>query len=140
MLETVAVKYYKQGYNCAESIILAGNEFYQLNLDPTVSAAFAVYGGGCGCGDVCGAIIGAMAVASRYFVKGKAHDDKAFVRKIGVTLMRNMEAKFGARKCMNIKPVLHNPDPDIKCVNTVTAAAEVLEATIRQLQEEKEAA
>ena len=33
MLEKVAEKYYLQGYNCAESLFLAGNEYYQLGLE-----------------------------------------------------------------------------------------------------------
>ena len=32
MLAEVAEKYYAQGYNCAESIIRAGNEVYDLHL------------------------------------------------------------------------------------------------------------
>ena len=33
MLKDIAEKYYIQGYNCAESLIRAGNEYYNLNLD-----------------------------------------------------------------------------------------------------------
>ena len=43
MLKDVAVKYYRNGYNCAESILQAGNEYYHLGLhekDMIMAAAF----------------------------------------------------------------------------------------------------
>ena len=43
MLKEVAIKYYRMGYNCAESIIRAGNEVYDLGLhdkDMNMTAAF----------------------------------------------------------------------------------------------------
>ena len=43
MLEQVAEKYYLQGYNCAESLFLAGNEYYQLGLDQSSSNAVSVF-------------------------------------------------------------------------------------------------
>ena len=32
MLDKIAEKYYDKGYNCAESIVHAGNELYHLGL------------------------------------------------------------------------------------------------------------
>ena len=32
MLKDLAAKYYQQGYNCAETIIRAGNKYYNLGL------------------------------------------------------------------------------------------------------------
>lgn len=44
MLKDVAEKYYIQGYNCAESLIRAGNEYYNLNLDEkALKKRFSMY-------------------------------------------------------------------------------------------------
>ena len=68
MLEQIAEKYYKQGYNCAESVLRAGNEYYQLGLDENAIHAFAGFGGGLHCGDVCGALTGAIGALSAKYV------------------------------------------------------------------------
>ena len=36
MLKDIAEKYYIQGYNCAESLIRAGNEYYNVLLENNV--------------------------------------------------------------------------------------------------------
>ena len=56
MLAETAVKYYHMGYNCAESIIRAGNEVYGLDLHDRDMKMTAAFGGGFQIGDVCGAL------------------------------------------------------------------------------------
>ena len=46
MLKDIAEKYYIQGYNCAESLIRAGNEYYNLNLDENALKMTGAFGGG----------------------------------------------------------------------------------------------
>ena len=46
MLAETAVKYYHMGYNCAESIIRAGNEVYGLDLHDRDMIMTAAFGGG----------------------------------------------------------------------------------------------
>lgn len=57
MLKDIAEKYYIQGYNCAESLIRAGNEYYNLNLDENALKMTGAFGGGFHVGDVCGALV-----------------------------------------------------------------------------------
>ena len=52
MLKDIAEKYYIQGYNCAESLIRAGNEYYNLNLDENALKMTGAFGGGFHVGDV----------------------------------------------------------------------------------------
>ena len=74
MLKEVAIKYYRMGYNCAESIIRAGNEVYDLGLHDKDMNMTAAFGGGFQIGDVCGALSGAACVISSRYVETKAHD------------------------------------------------------------------
>ena len=49
MLVKNTTKYYKDNYNCAETLILAGNDPYNLGLDENTAKVMAGFGGGCGC-------------------------------------------------------------------------------------------
>lgn len=55
-----ATTYFKQGYNCAQSVLLTMQEYYnqKSELVPKIATAF---GGGIGrCGSLCGALTGAI--------------------------------------------------------------------------------
>ncbi|RHO30092.1 C-GCAxxG-C-C family protein [Amedibacterium intestinale] len=106
MLKDVAVKYYRNGYNCAESILQAG--------------------------DICGALSGAACVISSRYVETKAHDYKD-MREITQKLVSAFQERMGSRLCSQIKPVFHTKET--KCENTVAISAEVLEQVIQEWDE-----
>ena len=55
MLRDYVKKYYlEQRRNCAESLLRAANEAYGLNLTEADFALLSGFGGGMGCGSVCG--------------------------------------------------------------------------------------
>ena len=57
--EEMAVGYFKNGYNCAQSTFSAFSE--EFGLDKTTALRIANgLGGGVRCGEVCGAVSGAM--------------------------------------------------------------------------------
>ena len=54
MLKDVIGKYYFEGnYNCAETIIRAGNDYYGLGLHEEDMKMLGVYGAGIQCGNTC---------------------------------------------------------------------------------------
>ena len=132
MLEQLAEKYYHQGYNCAEAILLAGNEEYSLGLDEKAIHSFAGFGGGFQCGDLCGALVGAYGVIGAKYIETKAHDSDK-IKEYCNKMMRRFEEHLGARKCANIKPVFY--DKEVKCLYTVIAGAKALEKTIIEIEE-----
>lgn len=136
MFKECAVKYYHQGYNCAESIIRAGNEYYDLGLHDKDMIMTAGFGGGLMIGDVCGALNGAICVLSSKYVETKAHDCD-FLRPLIQKMVIAFQKKMGSRVCAKIKPVFHSPER--KCENTVAAAAEVLEEVVMEWEKEKAA-
>lgn len=131
MLEKIALAYYTQGYNCAETMILAGNEAYHLNLDAQSVRLFSAFGGGLQCGDLCGCLSGAAAIISAKYVETKAHDS-AVIKQYTQLLVREFEKELGARKCVDIKPHLYSKEK--KCANTIVCGARALEKTIALIE------
>lgn len=134
MLEEIALKYYAQGYNCAETIVLCAKEAYHLDIDESAVRMFAAYGGGIQCGDVCGCLLGAAGVLSALYVTDKAHDTKE-IKGYTQLLVREFEKETGSRKCMEIKPKFYSKE--FKCRNTVVHGARALENTIKMIQEKR---
>lgn len=134
MLEETAVKYYRMGYNCAESIIRAGNEVYDLGLHEHDMIMTAAFGGGFQIGDVCGALCGSACVISSKYVKVKAHDQKEEIRNITQKLVIAFQKQMGSRLCAKIKPIYHSKE--LKCEKTVSTAAAVLEQVINEWEAE----
>lgn len=134
MLKDVAEKYYKQGYNCAESIIRAGNEYYDLGLDEKACKMTAAFGGGMQVGDVCGALTGSACVVSSRYVENNAHSCPD-LHAIMLKLIRAFQEKFSSRLCREIKPKFF--DREVHCQNTVTLAAEVLENVLAEYDKQQ---
>ena len=134
MLKDVAGAYYEQGYNCAESILHAGNDYYDLGLCEHDMRMVAAFGGVFQIGDVCGALSVAARVISSKYIETKAHDQKTEIAKVTQKLVLAFQKRMGARTCAKIKPVFYSKD--VKCYNTVTTAAEVLEQVIQEWEEE----
>ena len=116
MLAETAVKYYHMGYNCAESIIRAGNEVYGLDLHDRDMIMTAAFGGGFQIGDVCGALCGAACVVSARYVETKAHDC-AFLRTLTQKLVIAFQNKMGSRLCAQIKPVYHSKEKKLSLIH-----------------------
>ena len=137
MLGDIAGKYYEMGYNCAESVIHAGNDYYGLGLCEHDMRMTAAFGGGMQVGDVCGALSGAACVVSAKYIEVKAHEQKEELRTIMTRLVKAFQVRLGARTCAKIKSQFYNKN--VKCLNTVTTAAEVLERVITEFDEEQNA-
>lgn len=135
MLDKIAEKYYDKGYNCAESIVHAGNELYHLGLSEHDMRMTAAFGAGLQVGDVCGVITGASCILSCLFVETKAHESEK-IRPAIMKMVREMQKEYGGRICAQIKPRYF--DKEIRCKNTVIAGAKVLEQVIEELSAEKE--
>ncbi|MDF9823992.1 C_GCAxxG_C_C family probable redox protein [Breznakia sp. PF5-3] len=134
MLREVAEKYYLQGYNCAEAMIRAGNEYYNLGLHEHDMRMTAAFGGGFQIGDVCGALSGSACVVSCKYVERKAHDNQEQIRSITQKLVLAFQKELGSRLCSKVKPIHYNKE--VKCQNTVGLSADVLEKIINDFEKE----
>lgn len=130
MLKDIYSKYYYEGnYNCAETIIRAGNEYYNLGLHDRDMIAFGGFGGGIQTGNTCGAILAAVSVLSMLYIEKTAHES-ADIKPVTQALMREFKKKYGSTLCKDIKP--QSFDLKIRCKNTIESACDILEQVINE--------
>ena len=104
MLKDIFEKYYyDQNYNCAETMIRAANEYYDLKLHDRDMIMLGGYGGGIQTGNTCGAILAAVSVLSMRYVGQKAHESKD-IKPVTTALIREFNKKYGSVLCKDIKP------------------------------------
>ena len=122
-------KYYKANYNCAETLILAGNETYHLGLDDKTAKVMAAFGGGCGTGHICGALAGALGIISALTVTDRAHETPNF-GPIRADFMKLYEEKLGSVMCSELKAKYR--DEENACLKTCELTAELLAAYLTE--------
>lgn len=128
MLKERATQYYQQGYNCAETIIRAANDEYQLGLTEDAMRLCAGFGGGMGCGKACGALCGGISVLSAKLVETKAHDCPE-LRAQCTKLVAAFNRILGNTECKNLKLKYH--DPETRCLNTILLGCEALDSVMQ---------
>lgn len=133
MLKEIAGKYYKMGYNCAESTLRAGNDVYDLGLSDHDMKMAAGFGGGLQVGDICGVLSAASCIVSMRYVETKAHDYEK-MKPMMQQLVMEFQRRMGSRLCSEIKPVFHTEEN--KCLDTVLTGAEVIEEFIEKWDKE----
>lgn len=135
MLKDVYAKYYFEGnYNCAETIIRAANEYYELELHDRDMIMMGAYGAGIQCGNTCGAVLSAAAILSMKYVEAKAHESED-IKPVVMKLMRKFQAKYGSTLCKDIKP--QSFKPEYRCRMTIEASCDILEETIAEFEAER---
>lgn len=104
MLKNIAEKYYSPEYdlNCAETLLYAANEAYNLNLPKDALKTMAGFGGGMVIEDVCGALTGAIAALGVLYVEDKAHESE-ILKTLVPDLIQKFEEKLGTKKLQAIK-------------------------------------
>ena len=132
MLKDCLAKYYFEGnYNCAEAVIRAGNDYYELGLHDRDMIMLGGYGAGIQSGNTCGAILAAVAVLSMKYVEKKAHESED-IKPVTVALIREFNKKYGSVLCRDIKP--QSFSKEYRCKNTIEAAADILEEIIAEYE------
>lgn len=135
MLKDEIGKYYFDGnYNCAETIIRAGNDYYHLGLHDEDMKMLGVFGAGIQCGNTCGAILSAASILSMKYIEKNAHESED-IRPVTVLLMKKFQEKYGSHLCKDIKP--QSFSKETRCLNTVETACEILEQTISEYEASK---
>lgn len=134
-LKDYMYKYYKeQNYNCAETILRAGNDYYGLNLHEQDMVMVGAFGGGIQIGSTCGAVLSAVAVLSMKYIESKAHDSSE-IQPVVKKLMHKFNERYGSTYCKEIKA--QSFDPELKCQRTIETACDILEETIDEYESEK---
>ncbi len=129
MLNELAKGYYLNGYNCAEAMLLAGNEYYNLNLGQDTFKIMAGFGGGVTVEDLCGVVSGSVALLGLMFVENRAHDS-AIIKDITTEFVEGFRAKLTSINCAELKSLYREEEK--KCSYVVDTGAKVLESIIEK--------
>lgn len=98
--------YFREGYNCAESVFLGFQELVLRDIDRSMVKSLTSFGGGIGeSGCVCGALVGATMVLS--CITGRTTNDNALRLKAydhAAKLYERFESTFGSTCCRALSP------------------------------------
>lgn len=135
MLKDLLPKYYfDQNYNCAETILRAANEYYDLGLHDKDMILVGAYGAGIQSGNTCGAVLSVAAILSLKYVEAKAHESED-IRPVVQKMMRKFNEKYGSILCKDIKP--QSFKPEYRCQMTIETSCDILEETIAEYEAER---
>ena len=130
MLKDKAYKYFiTKDHNCAETALLAISEEYGLGIGPEEMKLVSAFGGGMGCGKLCGVLAGSMAALGRLAVYGRAHATEDF-GPLCAGLCEKFETGLGSLKCADLKAMYRNDE--VRCLKTVELGLEVFEAYVKE--------
>jgi C_GCAxxG_C_C family probable redox protein len=128
MLKRTTKKYWTEEYdlNCAECMMYAANEEYDLNLSEQTLKVMASFGGGMAIGDVCGVVTGSIGVLGIMFTEVSGHKSP-IVKEMTVEFMERFKKKLGYIKCVDLKKEYIN---EKRCTLMIEAGADILEDII----------
>jgi C_GCAxxG_C_C family probable redox protein len=110
--------------NCAETLIYAADEEYNLKLSKDTFKAMAAFGGGMAVEGVCGAAAGAAAVLGILFTKVRSHESDR-VKTLTSEFMNEFQKELGTHNCKELKGKFRNDDA--RCTVMIETAAKILD-------------
>lgn len=130
MLKDHLAKYYFDGnYNCAESVLRAGNDYYGLDLHDRDMKLVGAYGAGIQTGNTCGALLGAAAILSMKYIEAKAHESED-IKPVVTLLMDKFRAAYASTLCEAVKPQSFREG--VRCLAAVEKTCDILEQVIAE--------
>ena len=128
MLKEKVLSYYlDQGKCCAESVLRACNDVYELNIAPDDLILYTGFCGGMASGSVCGCLAAAIGVLSKKYV-GREN-----FREICRNFVTLFKEKLGndSFDCAVLEPIYKVPET--RCSACVALASDALEEYIQEL-------
>lgn len=116
--------YVEKGYNCAETILMAAGEAWEMDLPEDASKFMGGFGGGMGCAIVCGAVTGGTAALSYKFVNGTGHKSPELMQKVR-TFIKTVRTELGGENCATLHPKYATKEE--RCLPTIRKVAEILD-------------
>lgn len=121
--------YLAQDLNCAEALLAAASERYQLGLNEAALRCAAGFGGGMGIGSVCGALTGSVMAMSNLFVREKAHEGP-LMKEVNRRFFELCLQRWGSIHCEVLKERYF--DDEHQCSRVVEFCAELLEDVVEE--------
>ena len=129
---TIREIFLDKDYNCAEAVLLWADERYGLGVAPEDVKLVSGFGGGLGCGENGGALLGAMAALSKAQVRDRGHATPGF-KEACAGLTDRFRADLGSIRCTELKEKYRRPD--VRCLYVVERAAAILDKYMQELEE-----
>ncbi|MEG1257356.1 C-GCAxxG-C-C family (seleno)protein [Clostridium sp.] len=131
MLLDLVKKYYGEEYdlNCAETILYAANEEYNLNLQKETFKTMAAFGGGMAIEATCGVVTGAICVLGIMFTKERAHESE-YVKNLTQEFIEMFKKECTELNCDLLKELYR--DEDIRCLSIIEKGAVILDSIINR--------
>lgn len=134
MLKDLINEYYlTKNFNCAKTMLMAANEYYDLKIPAESGDLVAAFGAGLGCGKSCGALCGSLSALGKIFDT----EDKAAFTKLSGEFVADFDKALGGTDCADLKPKYAKEG--VRCIEAVELGAEVLENFVRRHKEMTEA-
>jgi len=131
MLKEKARHYYLTlGRCCAESVLMAANEVYDLGLEERDFLLFTGFCGGMACGDACGCLDAAIGTLSLKYTGREKEEFRAICRNFVAIFREKLEAD--SVDCAVLEPKYKTEQE--RCWTTVARAADALEEYIKELE------
>lgn len=104
LLDKVKKYYDKNHYdlNCAETIVYAANEEFNMNLDGNSLKSAAAFGGGMAIEDVCGVVTGSLIILGILFTKKRAHESDR-IKTLTTEYITRFQNALGTLNCKQLK-------------------------------------
>lgn len=130
LLEKVR-KFYGEEYdlNCAETMLYAANEEYNLNLSKETFKTMAPFGGGMAVEGTCGVITGAISVLGILFTLERAHEGER-VKLLTKEFIEEFIRECTTENCLKLKELYRNEE--IRCLNIVEKGAIILDRIVKR--------
>jgi len=124
-----ARKYYDKAYNfnCAETMLYAADDEYNMNLSKETLKTMAAFGGGMGVESVCGAITGSLAALSILFTIEKGHESDRN-KNLSKEFFQKFTGKLGTDNCAILKGNYKNDE--LRCTTMIETAAKILDEIV----------
>ncbi len=99
-----AIEYHNNGFNCAQSVLAACSDYYDLD-EKTVLAISAGFGGGMRSGEICGAISGAVMAEGLAFPFNDADNTAAKMKiaTLAAETVNTAKKQYGCVRCFELK-------------------------------------
>lgn len=116
-INSKATDLHNDGYNCAQSVFGACSD--ECGIDEKAALAIrARFGGGAGCGELCGAISGGIMAIGAAFANDDPHNS-AKVKKLRGELIQKVRDKYGVITCRELKA----PGKAVPCGDLIEGCA-----------------
>lgn len=122
-----AVEYYKQGYSCSESVVLAAID--AGICDKNLLAVATAFSGGMSSGCLCGAVAGAQMIIGANFGKQTLNQKDDTAREKAREFIEEFKKKRRATCCKVLSSgfEFHSPERKQNCTTLVEECAKILE-------------